>query len=137
MEPLLASEESGGVERTLDELETSGELGPYLKAALRSEQILLNRKPDLERAQEVHLDRGEPMRFWYTLRRVGRKTAAIVYGKSGDLAFVARRIAPGDKVIVESGAKQTVTAYRAVEALPWCHCGRRHALDNYCPPRAS
>lgn len=61
VEPLLASEESGGVERTIDELETNGELGPYLKAALRREQILLHRKPDFERAQEVHLDRGEPM----------------------------------------------------------------------------
>ncbi len=51
--PLLASEDSGGIERGWDELKAGGELGPYLKAALKREEILLNRQPDLERAQAV------------------------------------------------------------------------------------
>lgn len=51
--PLLASEDSGGIERGWPELKASGELGPYLKVALKREEILLNRQPDLERAQTV------------------------------------------------------------------------------------
>ena len=38
------------------ELDTSGKLGPYLKAALKREEILLNRSADTERAQEIAND---------------------------------------------------------------------------------
>ena len=54
--PLLASEDSGGIERGWRELDASGKLGPYLKAALKCEEILLNRSPDIERAQEIAND---------------------------------------------------------------------------------
>ena len=50
--PLAAAYESA-VERGWYELEESGELGEYVKLALKRERILLNRAPDLERAQEI------------------------------------------------------------------------------------
>jgi hypothetical protein len=49
LEPLLAVDETGGIERGWGEL-TPGEQRAYLKAALEREAILLNRPPDLERA---------------------------------------------------------------------------------------
>jgi hypothetical protein len=60
MEPLLANEETGGIERNWEEMHETGELLGYLKAALRCEEILMNRRPDLERAQEI--TRAEPVR---------------------------------------------------------------------------
>lgn len=59
LEPLLATLDTGGVERGWRELDQRGELERYLKVALRREEILLNRAPDVERAQEIDLARRE------------------------------------------------------------------------------
>ena len=53
--PLLATERSGGMERTWGELHEAGELRAYLRHSLAREQILLNRPHDLERARVVGL----------------------------------------------------------------------------------
>jgi hypothetical protein len=42
-----------GIERDAQELKRANELGTYLRAALKREEILLRRRPDIERAQAV------------------------------------------------------------------------------------
>jgi hypothetical protein len=52
--PLLASGQTGGIERSWRELDAADELGSYLKAALRSQEILLHREANLlTRSQEI------------------------------------------------------------------------------------
>ena len=53
MEPLLASEATGGVELCVEELRKTGTLEPYLRCAVRKEEILLAREPDHVRAQKI------------------------------------------------------------------------------------
>jgi hypothetical protein len=52
-EPLVAGEETNGVERTWEEMDEAKDLGPYLRAALRREELLLRRAPDMQRAQKL------------------------------------------------------------------------------------
>jgi hypothetical protein len=59
VEPLLAGGETDGIERTWEELEQGNDLRDYLKAALRRERILLDRSPDLARAQEIAFSREQ------------------------------------------------------------------------------
>ena len=56
IEPLLDSAESASIERTWEDIRDSGLLAKYLKAGLDRERILLERPPDLRRAQEVSGD---------------------------------------------------------------------------------
>lgn len=57
LDRFLDSDRTGGVERSIGEM-TDRELRTYLKAALTCERILLNRPPDVQRAQA--LDRAAP-----------------------------------------------------------------------------
>ena len=60
--PLLASVESGGVERSWRELDRGRELVSYLNAALRAQDILLNREGDLfRRSEQVASEAGRPL----------------------------------------------------------------------------
>lgn len=52
VEPLVEAEDAGYIERSWREME-SGELETFLKARMKSECILLNRSPDVQRAQEI------------------------------------------------------------------------------------
>lgn len=65
LEPFLeAPLETWLVERGIQELGDSGELTAYLRAALRREEILLTREPDMQRAQaktEVDFTRAAPV----------------------------------------------------------------------------
>jgi DNA-binding transcriptional regulator YdaS (Cro superfamily) len=61
--PLEVGWKTGGIELTAGELERSGELGAYLNAAFKREEILLRRTPDLlRRAQEVTAHELKPQR---------------------------------------------------------------------------
>jgi hypothetical protein len=51
--PLIDARESGYVELRWEELEERGTLAQFIDAGVRREVILLDRAPDLERAQEV------------------------------------------------------------------------------------
>ena len=52
--PLLASQETSRIERSWQELEAADELGVYLNAALRAQDVILNREGDvLKRSQQV------------------------------------------------------------------------------------
>ncbi len=48
VEPLLAGQETGAHERTLDDLRATGDLGRYLRAAVTAEMLLLQRPNDWE-----------------------------------------------------------------------------------------
>ena len=56
VEPLLAAEETGDIERSWKELDRAGELGTYLRAAFRKEEILLRRRPEEQRAAAEESD---------------------------------------------------------------------------------
>lgn len=62
VEPLLRGRVSGGVERTLTELQASGELAVYLAAAARAQRILLQRPSAHERALQQSRRRRERRR---------------------------------------------------------------------------
>jgi hypothetical protein len=47
------SKTTWGLERSLEEIETDGELHGFLRASLRCERILLKRERDLERAKKI------------------------------------------------------------------------------------
>lgn len=53
VEPLSAAATTLGVERSIDELARHGELVGFLRAALRREKVLLDRKGDLARSRDV------------------------------------------------------------------------------------
>ena len=53
MEPLIAADNTGGVERSVTELRNARELEAYLRAAVRREELLLKREPDHIRAQKI------------------------------------------------------------------------------------
>lgn len=50
--PLVRGHISGGVERTLADLDVTGELGSYLRAMVQAECLLLRRASDYDRVQE-------------------------------------------------------------------------------------
>jgi hypothetical protein len=52
VEPLLQGDETGGIERDWSEL-TDDEQIEFIKAGIKREKILLNRSPDIPRAQEA------------------------------------------------------------------------------------
>jgi hypothetical protein len=51
--PLHDSKTTWGLERSLEEIETDGDLHGFLRAALRCERILIKRERDLERAKKI------------------------------------------------------------------------------------
>lgn len=51
MEPLIHTEDSGGIEQSAAELDKAGKLTRYLSAALNREAILLERCSELVRAR--------------------------------------------------------------------------------------
>jgi len=52
--PLMASRQAGGIEQSWQELDAADERGPYLKAALRAQDLLLRREANLlRRAQQI------------------------------------------------------------------------------------
>ncbi len=54
LSPLVATIDTGGIERAWWELDETNELGSYLKASLRSQEILLHREANLlTRSQEI------------------------------------------------------------------------------------
>jgi len=53
LDPLAASDETRGIERSWQELHETEELEEYLKHALRAQSVFLRRSPDLRRAQQV------------------------------------------------------------------------------------
>jgi hypothetical protein len=67
LEPLTAAEATEGVERSIQDLHLDGVLARFLRAALRCEQILLERERDLERAQSA----DPPMEYGAWVAGVG------------------------------------------------------------------
>jgi len=45
LQPFAATYDTGGVERSIEEVESSGEISAYLKASIKAQIILLNREP--------------------------------------------------------------------------------------------